>query len=204
MPQVGRWLPGYGFSVWVIKEKKDANGVPYPCAELRDPYNCFPGYYGADQKPVDLSIVRRVPKYALENVYPDFKDVINREAKHEGLNIGGGYASPYTDSYSGSWANSNGQGDLVAEYYNVKLSDLLSKRRSRSVARPRQMSMFLAMSIPFLSTLSLLSFTKSLLIFSDNLYNSFQSISEKESEFCINSTKTLVATSRISFFKKFE
>ena len=118
MPQVGRWLPGYGFAVWVIREKKDSSGVPYPCAELRDPYNCFPGYYGADQKPVDLSIVRRVPKYALENVYPDFKDVINRDAKHEGLNIGGGYASPYTDSYSGSWANSNGQGDLVAEYYN--------------------------------------------------------------------------------------
>jgi len=118
MPQVGRWLPGYGFAVWVIREKKDASGVPYPCAELRDPYNCFPGYYGADQKPVDLSIVRRVPKYALENAYPDFKDVINRDAKHEGLNIGGGYASPYTDSYSGSWANSNGQGDLIAEYYN--------------------------------------------------------------------------------------
>tara|TARA_R100000656_G_scaffold12349_4_gene12824 strand:- start:2299 stop:4041 length:1743 start_codon:yes stop_codon:yes gene_type:complete len=118
MPQVGRWLPGYGFAVWVIRERKDSSGVPYPCAELRDPYNCFPGYYGADQKPVDLSIVRRVPKYALENVYPDFKDVINRDAKHEGLNIGGGYASPYTDSYSGSWANSNGQGDLIAEYYN--------------------------------------------------------------------------------------
>ena len=33
---------------------------------------------------------------------------------------------------------------IVAEYYNVKLSDLLSKRRSRSVARPRQMSMFLS------------------------------------------------------------
>ena len=32
----------------------------------------------------------------------------------------------------------------VAEYYNIRLSDLLSKRRSRSVARPRQMSMFLA------------------------------------------------------------
>ena len=23
MPQVGRWLPGYGFAVWVIREKKD-------------------------------------------------------------------------------------------------------------------------------------------------------------------------------------
>ena len=32
----------------------------------------------------------------------------------------------------------------VSEYYNIKLSDMLSKRRSRSIARPRQMSMFLA------------------------------------------------------------
>ncbi len=32
----------------------------------------------------------------------------------------------------------------VAEYYKVKVADLLSKRRSRSVARPRQMAMALA------------------------------------------------------------
>ncbi len=32
----------------------------------------------------------------------------------------------------------------VAEYYKVKVSDLLSKRRSRSVTRPRQMAMALA------------------------------------------------------------
>ncbi len=32
----------------------------------------------------------------------------------------------------------------VAEYYKIKLSDLLSRRRSRSVARPRQVAMFLA------------------------------------------------------------
>ena len=31
----------------------------------------------------------------------------------------------------------------VAEYYNIKLSDLLSKRRSRSITRPRQMAMAL-------------------------------------------------------------
>ncbi|MBN0336152.1 chromosomal replication initiator protein DnaA, partial [Pseudomonas aeruginosa] len=29
----------------------------------------------------------------------------------------------------------------VAEYYKIKVADLLSKRRSRSVARPRQMAM---------------------------------------------------------------
>ena len=31
----------------------------------------------------------------------------------------------------------------TAEYYNIKLSDLLSKRRSRSITRPRQMAMAL-------------------------------------------------------------
>ena len=46
LPQVGRWLPGYGFAVWVLKEKRDANGVPYPYAEIKDPYICYPGYFG--------------------------------------------------------------------------------------------------------------------------------------------------------------
>jgi chromosomal replication initiator protein len=32
----------------------------------------------------------------------------------------------------------------VAEYYKIKISDLLSKRRNRAVARPRQMAMCLA------------------------------------------------------------
>ena len=32
----------------------------------------------------------------------------------------------------------------VAEYYKIKMADILSKRRSRSVARPRQMAMALS------------------------------------------------------------
>jgi chromosomal replication initiator protein len=32
----------------------------------------------------------------------------------------------------------------VAEYYKIRVSDLLSKRRSRSIARPRQMAMTLS------------------------------------------------------------
>tara|TARA_B100000927_G_scaffold223010_1_gene182817 strand:+ start:52 stop:1341 length:1290 start_codon:yes stop_codon:yes gene_type:complete len=35
----------------------------------------------------------------------------------------------------------------VAEYYNIKLSDLLSKRRSRSITRPRQLAMALTKSL---------------------------------------------------------
>ena len=120
MPQVGRWLPGYGFAVWVIREKKGPDGTPYPCAELRDPYNCFPGYFGADQQPKEMAIIRRVPKTALTKAYPQFSDKINSKDfyKANNLGIGSAYASAYTDSYNGSWANSNGEGDLIAEYYN--------------------------------------------------------------------------------------
>ena len=33
---------------------------------------------------------------------------------------------------------------VVADYYKLKMSDMLSKRRSRSVARPRQIAMSVA------------------------------------------------------------
>ena len=120
MPQVGRWLPGYGFAVWVIREKKGPDGTPYPCAELRDPYNCFPGYFGADQQPKEMAIVRRVPKKALSQAYPKSAEKINSKDFYQAntLGVGNAYASAYTDSYNGSWANSNGEGDLIAEYYN--------------------------------------------------------------------------------------
>ena len=32
----------------------------------------------------------------------------------------------------------------VADYYNLRLSDLLSARRSRAIARPRQIAMYLS------------------------------------------------------------
>jgi hypothetical protein len=122
MPQVGRWLPGYGFAVWVIREKKDADGTPYPCAELRDPYTCFPGYFGADQQPKDMAIIRRVPKDALARAYPKYANTImsNDTFNTEFMGVGSAYASAYTDQYNGSWANSNGDGDLLAEYYNLE------------------------------------------------------------------------------------
>ena len=120
MPQVGRWLPGYGFAVWVIREKKGPDGTPYPCAELRDPYNCFPGYFGADQQPKEMAIIRRVPKESLTKAYPQSADKINSKDFYQTstLGVGNAYGSAYTDSYNGSWANSNGEGDLIAEYYN--------------------------------------------------------------------------------------
>ena len=59
LPQVARWLPGYGFAVWIITTKQDSEGNSYPVAELRDPYDCFPGYYGADQTPDELVTITK-------------------------------------------------------------------------------------------------------------------------------------------------
>lgn len=112
LPQVGRWLPGYGFAVWILKEKKDANGIPYPVAEIRDPYLCYPGYFGVDQQPKELAVVQRVPHVTLAEMYPKFKNVILDEVSSEYNTMA------YLSSYDKGWANADGTGKVVAEYYD--------------------------------------------------------------------------------------
>ena len=43
----------------------------------------------------------------------------------------------------------------VAEYYKIKVADLMSKRRNRSVARPRQVAMAIAKELPSTAFLKL-------------------------------------------------
>jgi len=112
LPQVGRWLPGYGFAVWVLKEKVDANGVPYPYAEIKDPYLCYPGHFGADQQPKELAILQRIPHAELARTYPQFKNVIMDEVNDEYNTMA------YMSSHDKTWANQDGTGKVVAEYYD--------------------------------------------------------------------------------------
>jgi len=112
LPQVGRWLPGYGFAVWVLKEKKDANGVPYPYAEVKDPYLCYPGYFGEGQQPRELAVVQRVPHTTLAKIYPKYKNIIMDEVSSEYNTMA------YMSSYDKTWANQSGTGKVVAEYYD--------------------------------------------------------------------------------------
>ena len=112
LPQVGRWLPGYGFAVWVLKEKKDANGIPYPYAEVKDPYLCYPGYFGEGQQPKEVAVVQRVPHTTLANLYPKYKNVIMDEVDSEYNTMA------YMSSYDKTWGNQSGTGKVVAEYYD--------------------------------------------------------------------------------------
>ncbi len=115
LPQAARWLPGYGFCVWIIRNKKDQFGNMYPHAELRDPYDCFPGYYGPDQQPSELALVRIVPSQIIKRLYP------NARIQHEqGTNeySGGWQQGMYKDAYARNWENDASDGEELIEYYN--------------------------------------------------------------------------------------
>ena len=118
LPQVGRWLPGYGFVVWTIGHKRDKDGNPYPYGELRDPFSCYPGTFGNDQQPKELAIISRVPHTVLAEQYPEAKQYIFQQEENDN-----GFQNPYSalmDSTdrAGGWANSTGHGKVLVEYFD--------------------------------------------------------------------------------------
>jgi len=116
LPQVARWLPGYGFAVWIITTKMDMNGNMYPCAELRNPYDCFPGYFGNTQQPDELAIIQKIPIRKLVEMYPELKSWYeSQDSDNESYDS---YNLNYTDD--GSWENSDENGDVILEYMNIE------------------------------------------------------------------------------------
>ncbi len=72
-PQVGRWLPGYGETAWLLKVRRDRDDNPYPAIELRDSYDVWTGWYGLDSQPDDIVVERVVPLRVLRRAYPDIR-----------------------------------------------------------------------------------------------------------------------------------
>ena len=118
LPQVARWLPGYGFAVWVITSKTDPQGNVYPVAELRDPYMTFPGYQGANQMAEELVTIRTIPADVLVRMYPELKSYFSE--KGEEVQEPYGFTTGIYTNYGqeGSWENSNDNGETVVEYIN--------------------------------------------------------------------------------------
>jgi len=122
LAQAARWLPGYGFCAWVISTKRDANGYYYPSAELRDPYDTFPGNFGPDQKPRELAVVRRVPRYKLAQIYPEFaKEILKQDDEDDTGQEYQDYATPfmsYDTNREQQWEDNTSQGVRIIEYYD--------------------------------------------------------------------------------------
>lgn len=109
--QVARWLPGYGFAVWVIRERLTAEGDPYPHAELRDPYDCYPGFWGPDQQPIEMAIARRVDPNNLAKIYGSYEAPTNsRDSNTRSF----GASRP-----SGGWEGAMANGIDIIEYYDA-------------------------------------------------------------------------------------
>tara|TARA_Y100001938_G_scaffold151132_1_gene246380 strand:+ start:1941 stop:3713 length:1773 start_codon:yes stop_codon:yes gene_type:complete len=119
LAQAARWLPGYGYCAWVITYKRDKNGFVYPCAELRDPYDTYPGNFGADQQPQELAILRNIPRWKLAQIYPEYTNTILKpQADNPNSQSMPLYA--YGDNTGGGdWEDNTGQGVDVIEYYDI-------------------------------------------------------------------------------------
>ena len=121
LAQAARWLPGYGFCAWVMSTKVDKNGFVYPSAELRDPFDTFPGNYGPDQQPRELAVVRRIPRYKLAQIYPEFAEEILNQDEDETNKGATGPAYPFgtfDTNNTSDWEDNTSQGVKIIEYYD--------------------------------------------------------------------------------------
>ncbi len=123
LAQVARWLPGYGYAAWIITTNTDKNGYIYPTAELRDPYDTFPGNFGPDQEPRELAVLRRVPRYKLAQIYPEFaKEILKVDEddnQQEAAFGAGGLGQTYENEKQNNWEDNTGQGVRIIEYYDL-------------------------------------------------------------------------------------
>jgi len=108
MPQVGLWLPGYGFAAWVGVPRISPDGLRYLHFELRDPMETYPGDWGVDQQPEDVAFVRQVPVKVLIKMYPE-----HTRAFLESANANQPVAWPNQSQWE-----TQSTGLRVAEYYD--------------------------------------------------------------------------------------
>ncbi|MCR4330318.1 MAG: hypothetical protein NUV49_00290, partial [Patescibacteria group bacterium] len=117
LPYIARWLIGYGYAAWVIRDWKSPDGHRYPFAELRDPWDIYPGYWGPSHEPADLAAIRRVPARAMAAIFPEYAERLLSGGRPAGQWSGGGLV---LDPTRGSSENPAGAGLEVIEYYNAE------------------------------------------------------------------------------------
>lgn len=109
-PQIGRWLPGYGFTFHVIREQRFGDTL-YPYAELRDPYDVHLGQWGPDQQPNEAAITRQVSKKRMMEAYPHHAEMLQQMWKR-----GTGARIPILGT-GGQWEGNPNNPVTIVEYY---------------------------------------------------------------------------------------
>jgi len=117
VPQAGRWLPGYGFSVWTINQSM-RRGQRFPSARLRNPLTCWPGQWGEEQDPHEVAFTRIVPKEDLARMYPEHATALNGMAGYKRTAGGGIIMDPNASSWESGTSTKGGV--EVIEYIDIK------------------------------------------------------------------------------------
>lgn len=115
LPQLGRWVPGYGFHAWVVRQGRDANGDPYPVAEMRDPFETFPGEWGPQQQPCDVAFCRLISTRKLVEMYPQYAEMLQPRGAG-GVVMLDQYTATGADRKG--WSTQGGAGTELYEYVN--------------------------------------------------------------------------------------
>lgn len=120
LPQLARWLIGYGYVPMIVTDTWDADGYGYPDVELRDPFNCFPAPWGVKQQPADIAFVRRVPAEEIVRLYPHAETNVkqfgaSRRAPALAVSRSNGTGISPTES---AWENPTRDGIAIVEYYD--------------------------------------------------------------------------------------
>lgn len=117
MPQIGRWLPGYGFTAALIKTGTSRHGDPYPTVELRDPYQSFPGSWGHGQHPADIAFAYIIDRRQLAKMYPTHAtEILNPGSRGPG----GAVLLGQGNSERAGWLSQSGSGAEVYEYVDER------------------------------------------------------------------------------------
>lgn len=122
-PQIGRWLPGYGMTTWIIRPRIDpVTRQLYPHTEIRDPFDTWTGYFGASQQPRECAYPKEVKLETLNKLYGDY-DFTAIAAARRGRTtqkVGTGLQpvnGPLPATGDASWEGVGG-GTVVVEFYD--------------------------------------------------------------------------------------
>jgi hypothetical protein len=115
-PQLGRWVPGYGFHAWVLRQGRDANGDPYPLAEMRDPYETYPSEWGIGQQPRDIAFCRLIGLPSLLEMYPQYREQLAPNSKAGSAILLDQFSASGADRKG--WSSQAGTGIEIYEYVN--------------------------------------------------------------------------------------
>jgi hypothetical protein len=119
LPQVGRWVPGYGYVAASVQQGRgNASRQNVAMIEMFDPCQTFPGEWGTKQQPLDMDVCYVIGRRKLAAMYPRHEDKIMGRGYKRGP--GGAVMLDSVVGSNGTWSNQGSHGIEVHRYYDER------------------------------------------------------------------------------------